>query len=219
MPTHSKPAHSSMHAQVNWAKERLDEMDAALASLESRSGKLHAESKAKADHLVADLTKRRDEFAAAVKKQSDAGEAAWERSRAQLDSQWNTFEKQVKAYMEGVGKQMEQQQATFHDLAAAQVKAWHDAADRFQKEMTGMAADRRAEIDAAVKRMKSDASEAEARLHKLKDAGYHSWGAMTNALAESRKAFDRANQTTADAFKHAISPKSTHGTSGHARSR
>ena len=29
------PEHSSMHIYLNWTKERLDEMDAALASLEA----------------------------------------------------------------------------------------------------------------------------------------------------------------------------------------
>jgi hypothetical protein len=42
--------------------------------------------------------------------------------------------------------------------------------------------------------MKADASEAEARLQKVKQAGSGSWTVFGAALAESRKAFDRANQ-------------------------
>ena len=64
-----------------------------------------------------------------------------------------------------------------------------------------MAATKRAELDAAVKQMKTDASEAEARLQKMKQAGADSWSALSAALAESRKSFDRANQASWEAFK------------------
>src|SRR5207344_3214664 len=75
---------SSMHFYLNWAKERIDEMDAALASLEAKASRLQADSKVKADQLIADLHKRRDEFEAAVKKEAETGEAAWARTKAQL---------------------------------------------------------------------------------------------------------------------------------------
>ena len=200
------PAQSSMHFYLNWAKERIDEMDATLASLEANSSQVQAEFKVKANQLIADLKKRRDEFQAAVKQQAEAGETGWDRTKAQLESQWNGFEAQVKTYIDTVGKHIEQQQATFRDVAAAQVEAWREAADKFHDGATKLAAERRADIDAAVKQMKADASEAEARLQKLKQAGGESWTALSAALAESRKAFDRANQAAWDAFKRAAPP-------------
>jgi hypothetical protein len=56
--------------------------------------------------------------------------------------------------------------------------------------------------------MKADAAEAEARLQKLKQAGSESWAAMSAALAESRKAFDQANQKAWGALKRATPPAS-----------
>ena len=128
------PEQSSAHFYLNWAKERIDEMDATLASLEAKASQLQADAKSRAGQLIADLQKRRDEFQAAVKKQVEAGQAAWERTKTQLESQWNGFEAQVKAYFETVGKQVQQQQATFQDVAAAQVKAWREAADKLHTE-------------------------------------------------------------------------------------
>ena len=200
------PAQSSMHFYLNWTKERIDEMDATLASLEAQASQVQAEFKVKSNQLIADLKKRRDEFQAAVKQQAEAGETGWDRTKAQLESQWNGFEAQVKTYIDTVGKHIEQQQATFRDVAAAQVEAWREAADKFHDGATKLAAERRADIDAAVKQMKADASEAEARLQKLKQAGGESWTALSAALAESRKAFDRANQAAWDAFKRAAPP-------------
>jgi len=196
-----------MHFYLNWAKERIDEMDAALASLEVKADQAKAETKVKVDQLLVDLKKRRDEFQTSFKAHAEAGEAAWARAKVDLEKQWSGFEVQVKTYFESVGKELEQQQATFKDIAAVQAKAWREAADKFHLAATKVADARRADIDAAVKQMKSDASEAEARLQKLKQAGNESWSVFSAALAESRKAFDQANQTAWNALKGSAPPK------------
>ena len=51
--------------------------------------------------------------------------------------------------------------------------------------------------------MQAGAAEAEAQLQKMKQAGRESWAALSGALAETRKAFDHANQATWEAFKRA----------------
>jgi hypothetical protein len=198
---------SSVHFFLNWAKERIDEMDAALASLEAKGSQVQAESKAKADQLIADLKQQRNEFQAVAKKHAAEGEAAWQRIRAQLESQWHGFEADVKKYFDTLGKEVQQQQATFRDVAAAQVKAWREAADKLHQEGTKVAAARRADVDAAINQMKSGAAEAEARFQKLKQAGRDSWSALSAALAESRNAFDRANQQAWEALKRAAPQK------------
>jgi hypothetical protein len=196
-------AESSMHAYLNWTKQRLDEMDATLASLESKASEVKAESKVKADQLIAEMKKQRDEFQAKAKVQAQAGEAALQTSKAQLETQWHGFEKQVAAYFNAVGKQAEQHQATFRDAVAAQVKAWHAAADAFASEAGKIASAKRADLDAALKQMKADAAEAEARLQKLKQASSETWSSLGAALAQSRKAFDQANQKAGDALNGA----------------
>ena len=198
------PAQSSMHFYFNWAKERIDEMDAVLASLEAKAGEVQAESRSKADLLIADLHKKRDEFQEVAKKQADAGEAAWLRTKSQLEGTWNCFEIEVKKYVETFGKQV--QQTTFQNAAAAQLKAWRDAAEKIHNAAAGLAVDRRSDIDATLTRMKADASKAEANLQELKRAGTESWVALNGALAESHAAFDRANQSAWDALKRAATP-------------
>jgi hypothetical protein len=198
------PAQSSMHFYFNWAKERIDEMDAVLASLEAKAGEVQAESRSKADLLIADLHKKRDEFQEVAKKQADAGEAAWLRTKSLLEGKWNGFEIEVKKYVDTFGKQV--QQTTFQNAAAAQLKAWRDAAEKIHNAAAGLAVDRRSDIDATLTRMKADASKAEANLQELKRAGTESWVALNGALAESRAAFDRANQSAWDALKRAATP-------------
>jgi hypothetical protein len=200
------PEQSSMHFYLNWTKERIDEMDATLASLEVKASQMTADSKVKADQLVADLKKRRDEFQANAKTQAQAGEAALQSAKAQLQSQWNGFETQLKTYFDTVGKQIDQQQATFRDVAAAQAKAWREAADKLQSEAAKYAVAKRADIDAALGQMKTGAAQVEAQFQKLKQAGGESWSILSGALAESRKSFDQASQKAWEAFKRAAPP-------------
>jgi hypothetical protein len=195
------PEHSSVHLYLNWAKERIDEMDAALASLEAKANQAKADSKVKVDELIADLKTRRNEFQAQLKTQAEAGEAAWARGKTELEKEWNAFEARVQGYFESAGKQIEQQQATFQEIAAAQAKAWREAADNFHEAAGKVTAARLVDLDAALKQMKSDASEAEARLQKVKQAGSESWSVLSAALAESRKAFDQANQAAWNALR------------------
>jgi hypothetical protein len=196
---------SSMHAYLSWTKQRIDEMDATLASLEAKGSQLKAESKVKADQMIADLKKRRDEFQATIKAQLEAAEVTVRANKERLEAQWPGFEAQVKTYFETVGKQVEQQQAAFQDIAATQVEAWQNAADEFRHSAAKVAAAKRNDLDAALEQMKAGAAQAEAQFQKLKQAGGESWTALSAALAESRKAFDRANQQAWDAFKRATS--------------
>jgi hypothetical protein len=142
------PAHSSMHFYLNWAKERIDEMDAVLASFETKASEVQADSRAKADQFVVDLKKKRDEFQQSINKQADAGEAAWSSAKSQMETTWKGFEAEVKKYVETFGKQIDQQHATFHGAATAQLKAWRDAAEKIQSAAAELATDRRNDIDA-----------------------------------------------------------------------
>jgi hypothetical protein len=197
-------AHGKIHPYLNWVKERIDEMDAALALLESRVDEVHADFRLKADTILANLRKKRDEFRTNAEKQAGANEAAWAKTKAQLETDWSAFETEVRKYVEGLGAKVEQQKAIFKSQSDAQLKAWREAAKTFHGAGREFAAERRSEIEASVKRMEADAASAQDRLEKLSEAGTESWSALMGALAETRAAFDRANHAVQEAFKRAV---------------
>jgi ElaB/YqjD/DUF883 family membrane-anchored ribosome-binding protein len=195
---------SNIHFYVNWAKERLDEMEAVLTSFESKAGEVQADVRDKANKALADLRKSRDIFRDALKTQAEANEAAWSSAKAKLEPEWNSFEAEVKKYVESFSKQIEQQRATFKLQSAAQLKAWREAADKLAGGTKQFTTERQAEIDAAVKRMQADAAAAEEKLQKqMEQMGIQSWSALMEVLTETRAAFDHANQAARDAFKRA----------------
>ncbi len=197
------PVQSNIHFYVNWAKERLDEMDATVTSLESKAAEVQADARDRADKVLAIMRKKRDDFRSIVKKQAEANEAAWIRAQAQLESGWNSFDTEARKYVESFVKQVGQQQAMFKLQAAAQLNAWREATDKLGSAATEFAAERRDDIDAALKRMKVDAAAAEAKLLKLNEAGTQSWSVLMAALAETRATFDRANQALREQFNRA----------------
>ena len=54
-----------------------------------------------------------------------------------------------------------------------------------------------------MKHMEADAAAAEKQHQKMNEAGKQSWSALMTALAETRTAFDRANQAVQEAIKRA----------------
>jgi hypothetical protein len=195
--------HTSQHAYVTWTKQRLDEMDAALASFESKASQVKADAKAKAAQLNADMKKRRAEFEAEVKAHLKAGEAALQASKTHLEKQWTSFEAEMKTYVETVGKDIDQKRSTFAHIGAAQAKAWSEAAEKLQSSAAKLAAEHRAKADTAIARLRADATDAKAHIEKLKQAGEESWSALSAALQTSRKKFDEASHSAWEAIKNA----------------
>ena len=146
---------------LNWAKERVSEMDAPLASLESKIGELRAESRAAANEFIANLRTQRDAFRVSVEKQTQMGDIGWVRTKARLENDWASFESRVTQYVENIGRQVGQQQATFELLVAAQLKVWRETAEEIHIAAGQFTADRQRDIDATVERMKEDATAAE----------------------------------------------------------
>ena len=194
---------SSAHFFLSWAKERIDEMDATLVSLESRSAQMQAETRVKADQFIAEMKKKRNEFESTVKKQAEVGEGAWDGAKVRLETEWKGFQAETAKYLETFGKGIEQQQAVFQSQVAAQLNAWRETADKLNTAGKEFAIERRREIDATVSRMKADAVTAEKKLQDVARAGTESWSALNAALAETRTTFDRANQAAREAFKRA----------------
>ncbi len=175
---------SSVHFHLNWAKERIDEMDADLASLESNLAQMRADYRLKANQLIADLRRRRDEFERTVKKHTEANEQKWESIKVELEKEWASFEAEVKKYLETFGEDVEQQRAVFQGQVAAQIKVWRETADTVHAAAMQFATERRREVDATVTRMRTDAAAAEQKLQRLAKAGTESWSALNTALGE-----------------------------------
>ena len=194
---------SEMHPYVDWAKERLDEIDATLASFESSVAKMQTEARAKAEKAVTDIRGTRDAFRKSLAEHAQASETAFDQLKASLETRWTAFEADVQTFLDAAGKQAKEQEATFQARAEAQRKAWQESMDKLREAAASFTADRRAYIETALKQMKTEADAAKVKFDTLNKASGESWAAMNSALTETRAAMDRANQAVYDAFKRA----------------
>jgi len=128
---------------------------------------------------------------------------AWTATKTQLEADWARFQTEVQKYLGSFGDQIKQQQATFKHQADAQLKAWREAADKFNAAAAEFATERRGEIDMTIARMRADAATADRKLQELQQAGTESWSVLMTALTETRGVFDRDNQSAREAFKKA----------------
>jgi hypothetical protein len=88
---------SNAHDHTVWAMERLDEMDATLAALESNAGKLRGDARANAENELANMRAKRDAFRETLEKDGEAGKASQARTRVALEAGWSAFQASVHA--------------------------------------------------------------------------------------------------------------------------
>jgi len=197
-------ARGSVHPSIDWAKSRLDEMDATLASLEKKLSDLQVEGRDKAEGAIAEMREQREALRQVIEAKRQASEAEWQQKKAIVESRWTAFEASVQKWVDSTGERVAERNEMFVARAEAQLKAWQDMIDKLDASAKGAAADRKAEFDSAVATIRADAEALKARLEALRQSGRESWSALTSALAESRAAFDRANRTASEAFERAI---------------
>jgi hypothetical protein len=191
------------HLFSNWAKERLDEIDATLASLQARVDTLQAETKTQAEKTIAEIRAQQQVFQDMLKKQTAEGTANWVNLMRGLESNWASFESLVQKYMNTTWKDAKYIQETFSVRAEAQRKAWQEALESLRGKANTFAAAHKKEAEEALNQLKAAADTAKARLETQQKAGVESWDALKTALEESRAAFDKATRKVIEAFTKA----------------
>jgi chromosome segregation ATPase len=194
---------SKIHAQIVWARERLDEMEATLGAVERKLSSLKAEAQAKVQRAASEMRAQRDAFKEAVNANRQAGEAAWRDLRAKLEAQWSKFETAFDNWAHATHDQVEHQKAVFSARVDAQIKALTAAVDQFNTSAKTFAAARKSEVDVAFKTAQAQVDAAKVKAEAMHQAGKEAWASVNKALADSRAAFDRASKTAHDTTGHA----------------
>lgn len=192
------------HAYTEWAKSRLDEMDATVFVLEDKVEKLEADASTKAKTALDEIRSWRNSFKARIDENLDNGEKVWADIKIHLDNDWDRFENSVQESL-GAGKDdVEQCSAAFKARAEAQLKGWKTAIAGLKNEAAKLQIDSSVEVEKAIEKMKAKATDVEATLNRLKKAESQTASALNSALTESRKAFEKANKKAHKAFKDVL---------------
>jgi len=193
-----------VHAYTEWAKSRLDEMDATIFVLEGKVEDLEADVRAKAETALDDMRSWRDSFKARIDENLQNSEKIWDDIKTHLDDDWNQFEDAVQTRMSASKDDAEQYKAAFKARAEAQIKGWQATIAELKSEAVKFKADRSADVDNAIVKMKDKAKEIEVKLDRLKKAESETASALNTALSESRSAFEKAYEEARKTFKDAL---------------
>lgn len=192
------------HDFLNWAKERLNEIDATLTLIETRVGSLQADAKKQAENAILEIRAQRDVFKEAIQKQKVESEAGWAKAKSGLEANWTSFEALVQKYLNETRHDAKSLQVTFEARAEAQRKAWQETFDALRGKASTFAAAKKQDVDAALAHLKTEADAAKSKLETHRKAGEQSWSAFKTALEESRAAFDEASRKALEAFKKVV---------------
>jgi hypothetical protein len=197
------PNQSSIDVFVEWAKARLDEMAADAKLLESRLDTFDASRRAQAEQTVTQFNDWIAEGQAKIREVQAKGAASVADAQRFMETAWAKFQTEADRWVE-VAKN---QQAAFEARARAQAQAWQNVVNTYVQRMSEVHAQNQALVEAQVEQLKAGAQKAQAELKAKADdlgkAGQASWTAMSQALDESRKAFDKAVEITAKTFNEA----------------
>jgi hypothetical protein len=189
------------HLFSNWAKERLDEIEATLAALQARVDTLQAGTKKQAEQTIAEIRAQQHVFQEMLKKQTEEGTANWTSLMRGLESNWASFESLVQKYLNVTWQDAQHLQETFSARAEAQRKAWQEAIENLRGKADTFAATHKKDAEEALNQLKAAADTAKAKLETQQKAGVESWDALKTALEESRAAFDKATHKVIESFK------------------
>lgn len=192
------------HAYTEWAKSRLDEMDATVFVLEDKVENMENDASKKAETALDEMRSWRNSFKTRIDENLQNSEKAWADIKTHLDNDWDQFESSVQERL-GAGKDdVEQYRAAFKARAEAQIKGWQTAITELKNEAIKFQIDSSVEVEKAIAKMKAKATDVEVKLDRLKKAESQTVTALNSALSETRKAFEKANKKAHKAFKDAL---------------
>ena len=195
------------HAFIEWAKHRLDEMDAGLAAMEEHMAALKDKARKEAAEGLSQARKWRDGFAARVKEVETKGEGRRQELGKYFDDAWANFEKE----MENWAAASEHATEGLNARAKALFAGWSATAQRYRTQAAAAADARHKQMNEAVTRLERDVAHYRANFEKLQGASTVAWAAMGAALRESSQAFETAAKTARAEFDTALKDRGGDG--------
>lgn len=197
------PDQSRAHDAVAWARQRLDEVDAMIASAETALLDLQEQSRAEAAQGVERLRAIREALKTGCDRLGTEAEAALgDATEAQkaLAADWVEAEATFLAFLSATRDRSETARALITARAEAQQRSWQDTLAQIRGQATKTLETVHADLDSAVQRLFDELEKVQARAGDLREAGDQSWAALKVGLSEAKAVQDRTLQKIREAF-------------------
>lgn len=194
---------SRAHEQVEWTKQKLDEIDAILAALEESINDVSTDTRAQAEQAVAQLkaarasaSKRYDALQADIAAARKIADDTYEKFKAD----WADAELAFQQFINAAGGQIEIARKTVTARAEAQRQAWDRSIAAVRSSASEALEEGQREFNTAIERLSAARSKVEAKAGQAASAGDETWQAINNGIDEARAVHERTWKRISDAF-------------------
>ena len=192
------------HEYVVWAKQKLDEIDATLATLENSVGVLEKDARTQAERAITRIRTARDAFKAkvdtAVRSDFAAAEAITKEAQVGIEAEWTEVELAFQDFLAAAASHASIVKKALTARAEAQRQAWQSSLQAARATATEVIDQARGEADAVMRRLAAEAEKAEAKVGQVSVAGDESWKAIKGGLDEAISIYDRTWKKISDAI-------------------
>jgi len=186
---------SSISRFIELAKSRLDEMDGAVAALESQMSDMDSTAREQAERAKAASLDWRDQLEKNIEEANSKGEAWLADGEKSAEENWRAAQTAFQSY----ANQASAGRDLYEAQAKAQILSWKkNLADRKAAAERATATDK-AKMDMALEQLGTEVKATEARLAEMMSVATDQWQSHIATLDESRKKLEEAWKKTDEA--------------------
>jgi hypothetical protein len=192
----------SVHAYREWAKQKLDEIDATLAALDGSFEALKKDARTETSRAIARIRTARDAFKAkvdAVRPDAAATKALADSTYASLDAEWAEVELAFQDLLAAAAGEANVVKKALTARTEAQRQSWQSSLHALRAAAADAIEHAHIEAYAALRRLAAETTKAEATLGHISAAGDESWTAIKGGLKEAISVSERTWQKISEA--------------------
>jgi hypothetical protein len=200
------PKQDLAHEYLEWAKHKVDEVDAALAALSTSVEALKKEARTEIDHAAGRLQSARDAFKAKVETlRSDvaASKAIADDAYVAIEKDWTHVELAFQDFLKAATGEADVVKKALAARAEAQRKSLQTSLHSIKSAALAQLDHARSEADAVYRRLAAETEKAEAKLGKATIAGDESWKAIKSGVDEIVAVYSRTWKKISEAISEA----------------
>lgn len=194
---------SNAHEAVAWAKQRLDELDAIIATVEKSTAHLKEASHKETQQALARLQQSRtriQSYADNLRNEADAARLRAGEALETIETEWLEVESTFQAFLQTASGEAQAVRDALVARAEAQRQSWEKSLKGLRDQARSAVEKAREEFDEAYRRLSDEAEKFQGRIGDARDAGDESWKAVKAGLAEVRDVQTRTITKIKEAF-------------------
>ena len=200
------------HRSIVWSKQKLDELDAILSTIEGKVRNLQGKTRAEAEHQLERIRTARDAFkdyvrtaeneaSTAVHDGIDRSRQAIQVAESEIEREWEEASLALQKLLNAASDNVDFARDVFRAQAQAEREALKANFDRISAETSDAMENIRSDLDDALQRLSKETARVEARAGEISSVGAESWQIIRQGISDAHAVNKRTTEKVAAAFE------------------